>query len=95
MYRATCEFYCTDVDYDAVDEVVVISTMQPRACFNVNTLNDSEVEDVEQFHIDCTLEPARDRVSLEPDSTTIRIWDDEGNSYMYILPYFAILWKNI
>jgi len=54
-------------------------TFQPgsdRQCVEVEIENDDELENEEQFTVTITTE--EERVTLEPDSTTVAITDDDG-----------------
>ena len=45
---------------------------------NVSIVNDDELENEEEFSL--TLTTGEDRVNLDPNTTTIRITDDDGEA---------------
>ena len=63
-------------DYSSVNQGLTFSQSSSRECVNVSIVNDDELENVEEFKL--TLTTGEDRVNLDPNATTVRITDDDG-----------------
>ena len=71
-------FYCPPApdDYTSVSQDLTFQPGSERQCVEVPIVNDDDLENEEQFSVTITTE--EDRVTLEPDSTTVIITDDDG-----------------
>ena len=63
-------------DYTSVSQDLTFSQSSSRECVNVSIENDNELENEEEFSL--TLTTGEDRVNLDPNTTIIRITDDDG-----------------
>ena len=63
-------------DYTSVSQDLTFQPGSERQCVEVPIVNDDDLENEEQFSVTITTE--EDRVTLEPDSTTVIITDDDG-----------------
>jgi len=77
-----------DADYISVrTTLATFSTQQPRQCFNVTIVDDSEVELTENFFANLTLIPASvttiepSRITVAPAQATVSITDDDQRKY--------------
>ena len=73
-----------DADYISVrTTLATFSTQQPRRCFNVTIVDDSDVELTENFFADLTLIPASvttinsSRITVAPAQATVNITDND------------------
>ena len=66
-------------DYTSVSQDLTFQPGSDRQCVEVAIVNDDELENEEQFTVTITTE--EDRVTLEPDSTTVTITDDDGEGF--------------
>ena len=66
-------------DYVAVNKTLTFASLE-KQCLNVSIVNDNELENEEEFSL--TLTTMEDRVRLDPDSTTVRITDDDGKAIL-------------
>ena len=65
-------------DYVSTSSDLTFSQSSSRECVNVSIVNDDELENEEEFRL--TLTTGEDKVNLIPDSTTVRITDDDGEA---------------
>ena len=77
-------------DYDALTGFLLgpFSDSVRQLSFNVSIVNDVIPEDDEAFIANLTLLPAdqarlRNRVTVQPDSATVTILDDEGTTFAH------------
>ena len=63
-------------DYSSVSQDLTFSQSSSLECVNVSIVNDNKMEDEEEFSL--TLTTTKARVNLDPNTTTIRIADDDG-----------------
>ena len=54
----------------------------------MSIVNDDELENEEEFSL--TLTTGEDRVNLDPNTTTIRIRDDDGTALNQVVRYILI-----
>ena len=54
----------------------------------MSIVNDDELENEEEFSL--TLTTGEDRVNLDPNTTTIRITDDDGTALNQVVRYILI-----
>ena len=66
-------------DYTSVSQDLTFQPGSERQCVDVPIVNDDDLENEEQFSMTITTE--EDRVTLEPDSTTVTITDDDGENF--------------
>ena len=78
-----------DADYISVTTTLATFTIdQPRRCFNVTIIDDTEVELTEDFFAGLTLIPASvttidpSRISVDPAEATVSITDDDQRKYL-------------
>ena len=69
-------FFSVPSDYSSVSQDLTFSQSSSRECVNVSIVNDDELENEEEFRM--TLTTGEDRVNLDPNTTTVRITDDDG-----------------
>ena len=77
-----------DADYISVMTTLATFTNdQPRQCFNVTIMDDSEEEPTEDFFASLTLIPASvttidpSRITVDPAQATVNIIDDDQRKY--------------
>ena len=75
-------------DYDYMSVMTTLTTFameQPRQCFNVTIIDDSEVETTEHFFATLSLIPASvttinpNRITVAPAQATVSIMDDDAS----------------
>jgi len=78
----------TDADYISVNTTLATFTIdQPRQCFNVRIMDDTEVELTEDFFASLTLIPASvttidpSRITVAPAQATVNITDNDIRKY--------------
>ena len=71
-------FACTEspMDYSAVSMILKFAACKPRACVDVNIVNDIRNEQDETINV--TVESLHGRITLDPINGVITIIDDDG-----------------
>lgn len=72
--------FCVATDYNVVSVMVTLSASRTETCFNITALEDGVADDGESFGVRCTGQRDRDRVTIDPDTATIVIFDVDRKS---------------